>query len=79
MTDICLFNYSSTGSAAPTIAADFSDLAPTLGTMSPVLGAGGLAAGASDAGSVARSVAIAASVGGQVFPCDLNFYFLDRR
>ncbi|KAJ6792936.1 putative transmembrane and coiled-coil domain-containing protein 4 [Iris pallida] len=51
------------GLAAPAIAAGFSALAPTLGTLVPVIGAGGFAAIASAAGSVAGSVAVAASFG----------------
>ncbi|KAL8047323.1 hypothetical protein ABFX02_08G233000 [Erythranthe guttata] len=51
------------GLAAPAIAAGFSALAPTLGTIIPVIGAGGFAAVASAAGSVAGSVAVAASFG----------------
>ncbi|KAD7479196.1 hypothetical protein E3N88_02332 [Mikania micrantha] len=51
------------GLAAPAIAAGFSALAPTLGTIVPVIGAGGFAAVATAAGSVAGSVAVAASFG----------------
>nr|CAD1836323.1 unnamed protein product [Ananas comosus var. bracteatus] len=51
------------GLAAPAIAAGFSALAPTLGTLVPVIGASGFAAMASAAGSVAGSVAVAASFG----------------
>ncbi|KAJ3690307.1 hypothetical protein LUZ61_019471 [Rhynchospora tenuis] len=51
------------GLAAPAIAAGFSALAPTLGTLVPVIGASGFAAFASAAGSVAGSVAVAASFG----------------
>ncbi|KAG8383406.1 hypothetical protein BUALT_Bualt04G0009400 [Buddleja alternifolia] len=51
------------GLAAPAIAAGFGALAPTLGTIIPVIGAGGFAAVASAAGSVAGSVAVAASFG----------------
>lgn len=51
------------GLAAPAIAAGFSALAPTLGTIIPVIGASGFAAAASAAGTVAGSVAIAASFG----------------
>ncbi|GMH14901.1 hypothetical protein Nepgr_016742 [Nepenthes gracilis] len=51
------------GLAAPAIAAGFSALAPTLGTLIPVIGASGFAAAASAAGTVAGSVAIAASFG----------------
>ncbi|WOL10070.1 transmembrane and coiled-coil domain-containing protein 4 isoform X1 [Canna indica] len=51
------------GLAAPAIAAGFSALAPTLGTLVPVIGASGFAAIASAAGSVAGSVAVAASFG----------------
>lgn len=53
-----------TGLAAPAIAAGFGALAPTLGTLMPVIGASGFAAMASAAGSVAGSVAVAASFGG---------------
>ncbi|XP_027079529.1 transmembrane and coiled-coil domain-containing protein 4-like [Coffea eugenioides] len=51
------------GLAAPAIAAGFSALAPTLGTLVPVIGASGFAAVASAAGGVAGSVAVAASFG----------------
>lgn len=51
------------GLAAPAIAAGFSALAPTLGTIIPVIGASGFAAAASAAGTVAGSVAVAASFG----------------
>ncbi|KAK9062035.1 hypothetical protein SSX86_019219 [Deinandra increscens subsp. villosa] len=51
------------GLAAPAIAAGFSALAPTLGAIVPVIGAGGFAAVATAAGSVAGSVAVAASFG----------------
>ncbi|GAV75906.1 DUF726 domain-containing protein [Cephalotus follicularis] len=51
------------GLAAPAIAAGFSALAPTLGTLIPVIGASGFAAVASAAGTVAGSVAVAASFG----------------
>ncbi|KAJ8764408.1 hypothetical protein K2173_006148 [Erythroxylum novogranatense] len=51
------------GLAAPAIAAGFSALAPTLGTLIPVIGATGFAAVASVAGTVAGSVAVAASFG----------------
>ncbi|KAK9678745.1 hypothetical protein RND81_11G231000 [Saponaria officinalis] len=51
------------GLAAPAIAAGFSALAPTLGTIIPIIGAGGFAAAAGVAGSVAGSVTIAASFG----------------
>ncbi|KAL3844697.1 hypothetical protein ACJIZ3_002100 [Penstemon smallii] len=51
------------GLAAPAIAAGFGALAPTLGTIIPVIGTGGFAAVASAAGSVAGSVAVAASFG----------------
>jgi hypothetical protein len=57
------FQYS-TGLAAPAIAAGLSALAPTLGTLIPVIGASGFAAAASAAGTVAGSVAVAASFGG---------------
>ncbi|KAM6564691.1 hypothetical protein CsatB_024689 [Cannabis sativa] len=52
------------GLAAPAIAAGLGALAPTLGTLVPVIGAGGFAAVASAAGTVAGSVAVAASFGG---------------
>ncbi|CAH9065049.1 unnamed protein product [Cuscuta europaea] len=51
------------GLAAPAIAAGVSALAPTLGTIVPVIGASGFAAVASAAGTVAGSVAVAASFG----------------
>ncbi|PNY11601.1 transmembrane and coiled-coil domain-containing protein 4 [Trifolium pratense] len=51
------------GLAAPAIAAGLGALAPTLGTLIPVIGAGGFAAAASAAGTVAGSVAVAASFG----------------
>ncbi|KAL1810182.1 hypothetical protein ACET3Z_027172 [Daucus carota] len=51
------------GLAAPAIAAGFGALAPTLGTMIPLIGASGFAAAATAAGSVAGSVAVAASFG----------------
>ncbi|KAK2996632.1 hypothetical protein RJ639_024935 [Escallonia herrerae] len=51
------------GLAAPAIAAGFGALAPTLGTIIPVIGASGFAAAATAAGSVAGSVAVAASFG----------------
>ncbi|CAM0870961.1 unnamed protein product [Alopecurus aequalis] len=51
------------GLAAPAIAAGFGALAPTLGTIIPVIGASGFAAMATAAGSVAGSVAVAASFG----------------
>lgn len=57
------FQYS-TGLAAPAIAAGLGALAPTLGTLIPVIGASGFAAAASAAGTVAGSVAVAASFGG---------------
>ncbi|GER49008.1 hypothetical protein STAS_26220 [Striga asiatica] len=53
------------GLAAPAIAAGFGALAPTLGTIIPVIGAGGFTAFATAAGSVAGSVAVAASFGGR--------------
>jgi len=43
-------------------------LAPTLGTLIPVIGASGFAAAASAAGTVAGSVAVAASFGGLYLP-----------
>nr|AAD20116.1 unknown protein [Arabidopsis thaliana] len=51
------------GLAAPAIAAGFGALAPTLGTIVPVIGASGFAAAAEAAGTVAGSVAVAASFG----------------
>lgn len=51
------------GLAAPAIAAGFGALAPTLGAIIPVIGASGFAAAATAAGSVAGSVAVAASFG----------------
>ncbi|XAR73805.1 hypothetical protein NMG60_11007898 [Bertholletia excelsa] len=51
------------GLAAPAIAAGLGALAPTLGTILPVIGASGFAAAASAAGTVAGSVAVAASFG----------------
>ncbi|KAJ4851090.1 hypothetical protein Tsubulata_016166 [Turnera subulata] len=51
------------GLAAPAIAAGMSALAPTLGTLIPVIGASGFAAAASAAGTIAGSVAVAASFG----------------
>ncbi|XWS33824.1 hypothetical protein CRYUN_Cryun22dG0116100 [Craigia yunnanensis] len=51
------------GLAAPAIAAGFGALAPTLGTLIPMIGASGFAAAASAAGTVAGSVAVAASFG----------------
>ncbi|KAK4789743.1 hypothetical protein SAY86_017047 [Trapa natans] len=51
------------GLAAPAIAAGLSALAPTLGTLIPVIGATGFAAVASAAGTVVGSVAVAASFG----------------
>ncbi|XP_044470371.1 transmembrane and coiled-coil domain-containing protein 4-like isoform X2 [Mangifera indica] len=51
------------GLAAPAIAAGFGALAPTLGTLIPVIGASGFAAVASAAGTVVGSVAVAASFG----------------
>jgi len=42
-------------------------LAPTLGTLIPVIGASGFSAAASAAGTVAGSVAVAASFGGICF------------
>ncbi|PQQ15001.1 transmembrane and coiled-coil domain-containing protein 4-like [Prunus yedoensis var. nudiflora] len=55
--------YFSTGLAAPAIAAGLGALAPTLGTLIPVIGASGFAAAASAAGTVAGSVVVAASFG----------------
>ncbi|CAN6541564.1 unnamed protein product [Malus baccata var. baccata] len=51
------------GLAAPAIAAGLGALAPTLGTIIPVIGASGFAAAATAAGSVAGSVVVAASFG----------------
>ncbi|WCJ32569.1 hypothetical protein M5689_013986 [Euphorbia peplus] len=51
------------GLAAPAIAAGFGALAPTLGTLIPVIGASGFAAAATAAGTIAGSVAVAASFG----------------
>ncbi|RDY10949.1 putative membrane protein F35D11.3, partial [Mucuna pruriens] len=51
------------GLAAPAIAAGLGALAPTLGTLIPVIGASGFTAAASAAGTVAGSVAVAASFG----------------
>ncbi|KAF7809682.1 transmembrane and coiled-coil domain-containing protein 4-like isoform X1 [Senna tora] len=51
------------GLAAPAIAAGLGALAPTLGTLVPIIGASGFAAAASAAGTVAGSVAVAASFG----------------
>ncbi|PWA97530.1 transmembrane and coiled-coil domain-containing protein 4 [Artemisia annua] len=51
------------GLAAPAIASGFGALAPTLDTIMLVIGAGGFAVVASAIGSVARSVAVAASLG----------------
>ncbi|XP_047336782.1 transmembrane and coiled-coil domain-containing protein 4 [Impatiens glandulifera] len=51
------------GLAAPAIAAGLGALAPTLGTIIPVIGATGFAAAASAAGTVAGSIAVAASFG----------------
>lgn len=50
------------GLAAPAIAAGLSALAPTIGTLIPIMG-GGFAAAASAAGTVTGSVAVAASFG----------------
>lgn len=59
-----LILFDPTGLAAPAIAAGFGALAPTLGTLVPFIGASGFAAMAAAAGSVAGSVAVAASFGG---------------
>lgn len=64
--------FSLTGLAAPAIAAGFSALAPTLGTLVPFIGAGGFATAAGAAGSVTGSVAVAASFGG------MNLVFYSR-
>ena len=63
-----------TGLAAPAIAAGFGALAPTLGTMIPLIGASGFAAAATAAGSVAGSVAVAASFGGENY----NLFIADQ-
>ncbi|RWW71387.1 hypothetical protein BHE74_00020876 [Ensete ventricosum] len=49
--------------AAPAIAAGFSALAPTLGTLVPIIGSSGFATAATVAGSAAGSAAVAASFG----------------
>ncbi|KAH6555965.1 hypothetical protein KP509_1Z213600 [Ceratopteris richardii] len=51
------------GLAAPAIAAGLTALAPTLGTIIPVIGSTGFAAAAAAAGSTVGSVAVAASFG----------------
>eukprot|EP00249_Psilotum_nudum_P016462 c25836_g1_i1 orf=296-2623(-) len=51
------------GLAAPAIAAGLSALAPTLGTILPIIGSSGFAAAAAAAGTTAGSVAVAASFG----------------
>ncbi|EPS66741.1 hypothetical protein M569_08033, partial [Genlisea aurea] len=51
------------GLAAPAVAAGLTALAPTLGGIIPIIGASGFAAIASSAGSIAGSVAVAASFG----------------
>ncbi|KAJ1421679.1 hypothetical protein SESBI_13634 [Sesbania bispinosa] len=51
------------GLAAPAIAHGLGALAPTLGSIVPAIGAGGFAAAATATGSVAGSVAVAASFG----------------
>ncbi|MCO5614378.1 hypothetical protein L7F22_068657 [Adiantum nelumboides] len=51
------------GLAAPAIAAGLSALAPTFGTIVPVIGSTGFAAAAAAAGSTVGSVAVAASFG----------------
>ncbi|KAF3440762.1 hypothetical protein FNV43_RR19048 [Rhamnella rubrinervis] len=51
------------GLAAPAIASGLSAMAPTLGTIIPVIGASGFAAAATAAGTAAGSVAVAASFG----------------
>lgn len=60
----CFYFNHSTGLAAPAIAAGLGALAPTLGTLIPVIGASGFAAAFGAAGTVAGSVAVAASFGG---------------
>lgn len=67
-----------TGLAAPAIAAGFSALAPTLGTIIPVIGASGFAAAASAAGSVAGSVAVAASFGGEMIRYIFMIFFMTQ-
>lgn len=62
---LSLFFFCAIGLAAPAIAAGLGALAPTLGTLIPVIGASGFAAAASAAGTVAGSVAVAASFGGE--------------
>lgn len=65
--DLTIFTFKhKTGLAAPAIAAGLGALAPTLGTLIPVIGASGFAAAASAAGTVVGSVAVAASFGGIV-------------
>lgn len=66
------FGYS-TGLAAPAIAAGLGALAPTLGTLMPVIGVSGFAAAATAAGTVGGSVAVAASFGGK---CLITFIAL---
>lgn len=68
-----------TGLAAPAIAAGFGALAPTLGTLVPVIGASGFAAAASAAGTVTGSVAVAASFGGKVKTIPQFFWLTQRR
>ncbi|KAK9098065.1 hypothetical protein Syun_025110 [Stephania yunnanensis] len=62
------------GLAAPAIAVGFTALAPTLGALVPVIRAGGFAAAATATGSVAGSVAVAASLRGlqQLLELDLQ-------
>lgn len=67
-------HHPSTGLAAPAIAAGFSALAPTLGTIIPVIGASGFAAVATAAGSVAGSVAVAASFGGEYITTFVGYF-----
>jgi hypothetical protein len=73
--DLTVFTFKhKTGLAAPAIAAGLGALAPTLGTLIPVIGAGGFAAAASAAGTVAGSVAVAASFGGiNICLCVIEF------
>jgi hypothetical protein len=70
-----LILFDPTGLAAPAIAAGFGALAPTLGTLVPFIGASGFAAMAAAAGSVAGSVAVAASFGGW-YKCSLETLML---
>lgn len=71
-----LILFDPTGLAAPAIAAGFGALAPTLGTLVPFIGASGFAAMAAAAGSVAGSVAVAASFGGWCNKCSFETLML---